>query len=343
MDDVPECNPARRNLEEILTASMRAKDLVKQILAFSRQNLQGMKPVRISPIVKETLKLLRSSIPKTIKIHQNISSESDTVLADPTQINQVLMNLCTNAAHAMEEKGGVLEVSLEHMELDEDSAIYYHDLSLDKYIRLTVSDTGHGIEPKILERIFEPYFTTKEPGVGTGIGLSMVHGIVRTHGGNILVNSELGKGTIFQVFFPCIERKPERKTEITFEIPRGNERILFVDDEKAMVDVIQPIIERLGYKVTARTSSIEALEAFRANPDRFDLVITDFIMLNMTGMELAKKLLELRSDIPIILCTGYSEHINEAKAKRSGIRAFLMKPVVWGEIANTIRKVLDDA
>jgi PAS domain S-box-containing protein len=342
MDDVPEWNPARHNLEEIGIASMRARDVVKQILAFSRQSPQEMKPVSISPIIKESLKLLRSSIPTTIKIHQNISSESDTIRADPTQINQILINLCTNAAHAMGEKGGVLEVSLKNIELDECSTIHYHDLSPGKYVRLTVSDTGHGIEPKILERIFDPYFTTKKVGEGSGMGLSVVHGIVKSHGGYFLVDSELGKGTTFQVFFPYIESKLEPEIEITVEIPRGKERILFVDDEKAMVDAIQPMIERLGYKVTSRTSSIEALKAFRANPDRFDLVITDFTMPNMTGMELAKELLKLRSDILIILCTGYSEHINEAKAKGSGIRAFLTKPVVLGEIAKTIRKVLDD-
>jgi PAS domain S-box-containing protein len=340
MDDVPEWNPARRNLEEIRTASIRARDVVKQILAFSRKTPQKMKPVRIIPIIKESLKFLRSSIPTTIEIHQNISSESDTVLTDPTQINQVLINLCTNAVHAMGEKGGVLEVSLEDIELDAGSSMDYYDLSSGKYVRLTVNDTGHGIEPKILKRIFDPYFTTKGVGEGSGMGLSVVHGIVKRYGGGISVSSEPGKGTIFHVLFPCIEDEPEPKVEIAAEIPRGNERILFVDDEKAMIDAIQPMIERLGYKVTARTSSIEGLEAFRANPDRFDLVITDFTMPNMTGMELANELFKLRSEIPIILCTGYSDHINEEKAKRNGIRAFVMKPVVLDEIANTIRKVL---
>ncbi len=342
MDDVPEWNPARNNLNEIRTASLRARDVVKQILAFSRLSLQEMKPVRISPIITDSLKLLRSSIPTTIEIHQNISSELDTVRGDQTQIHQVLINLCTNAAHAMREKGGVLEVSLKNIEIDEGSAIHHHDLSPGKYVRLIVSDTGHGIEPKILERIFDPYFTTKGVGEGSGMGLSVVHGIVKSHSGDISVSSQPGKGTTFQVFFPYIESKPGPKIEINVEIPRGKERILFVDDEKAMVDTIQPMIERLGYKVTARTSSIEALEAFRVNPDRFDLVITDFTMPNMTGMELAKEFLKLRSDILIILCTGYSEYINEEKAKGNGIRAFIMKPVVLNEISNTIRKVLDD-
>ena len=342
MDDIPEWNPARQNLEEICTASLRARDVIKQILTFSRQTPQEIKPVRIIPIIKESLKFLRSSIPTTIEIHQNISSESGIVRANPTQINQVLINLCTNAIHAMREKGGVLEVNLENIVLDAASASHYHNLSPGKYFKLTVNDTGHGIEPKNLKRIFDPYFTTKRVGEGSGMGLSVVHGIVKSHGGAISINSEPGKGTIFDVLLPCIEDGPEPEVEIAVEISGGSERMLFVDDEKAMVDAIRPMIERLGYKVTARTSSIEGLEAFRANPDRFDLVITDFTMPNMTGMELAKALLKIRSDIPIILCTGYSEHINEDKAKANGVRAFLMKPVVLSEIANTIRKVLDD-
>jgi two-component system cell cycle sensor histidine kinase/response regulator CckA len=341
MDDVPEWNPARNNLEEIRTASLRARDVVKQILAFSRRSPQEMKPVRISPIIKESLKLLRSSIPKTIEIHQEISSNSDTVRADPTQLNQILINLCANAAHAMRDKGGVLEVGMENVKLDEETANHFHDLLPGEYVKLTVSDTGHGMEPKVLKRIFDPYFTTKKVGEGSGMGLSVVHGIVKTHGGDILVDSKLGVGTTIQVFFPYTESDPQPKIEIPVEIPRGLERILFVDDEKAMVDAIQSMIKRLGYEVTARTSSIEALEAFRANPDRFDLVITDFTMPNMTGMELAKKLLKLRSDVPIILCTGYSDQINEDKAKGNGIRAFVMKPVVLSEIASIIRKVLD--
>jgi len=342
MDDIPEWHSARRNLKEILTSSIRARDIVKQILAFSRQSPQEKKPVRIIPIIKESLKLLRSSIPATIRIHQSISSDSDTVLADPVQINQVLINLCINAVHAMGDKGGVLEVGLEDVELDSGDAIQYHDLPSGKYVRLTVSDTGHGIESILLKRIFDPYFTTKGVGKGSGMGLSVVHGIVKSHGGCVAVNSEPGKGTVFNVLFPCVEDKPEPEVEISIEIPRGKGKILFVDDEKAIIDIMQPMIERLGYEVSVRTSSIEGLEAFRANPNRFDLVITDFTMPNMTGMELAKELFQLRSDIPVILCTGYSEHINEDKAKRSGIRAFVVKPVVLSEIASTIRKVLDN-
>jgi len=342
MFDVPEWNPARQNLEEIRIASMRARDVVKQILAFSRQSPKEMKPVRISPIIKESLKLLRSSIPTTVQIHHNISTESDTIRGDPTQINQVFINLCTNAAHAIGDKAGILEVRLENIELDEDFTIHHHDLSPGKFMRLTVSDTGKGIEPTILKRIFDPYFTTKKIGEGSGMGLSVVHGIVKSHGGVILVSSEPGKGTTFHVLFPSIKDETHPEVELLAKIPRGHERILFVDDEKAMVDAIHPMIERLGYKVTSRTSSIEGLEVFRANPDRFDLVITDFTMPNMTGLELAKELLKIQPDMPIILCTGYSEHINEKKAKESGISAFHMKPVVLSEIANTIRKILGE-
>ena len=341
IDDVPEWNPARQNLEEIRTASLRARDVVKQILAFSRQSAQELKPVRIGPIIIESLQLVRSSIPTTIQIHQDISAESDTVRANPTQINQILINLCTNAAHAMRDKGGILEVNLENVTINKNASTNYHDIPLGEYVRLTVKDTGRGIDPENLKRIFDPYFTTKKVGEGSGMGLAVVHGIVKSHFGNIAVSSTEGKGTTFHVLLPCTEDKHDKETHVSAEIPRGNDRILLVDDEEAMVDAIKPMLERLGYQVAARTSSIEALEAFRANSDKYDLVITDYTMPNMTGIELTKKLLRLRPDIPIILCTGFSEQINEEKAKEKGIRAFLMKPIVMHEMANSIRKVLD--
>ncbi|HIJ56162.1 MAG TPA: response regulator [Deltaproteobacteria bacterium] len=343
MDDVPEWNPARQNLREIRTACLRAKELTKQILAFSRKSGEELKPVKIGTIAKEALALLRSSIPTTIAIHQDISSESDIVRADPTQINQVLINLCTNAAHAMREKGGVFEVTLENINITKNTAVNYHNLTAGEYVQLTVTDTGHGIDPDVLERIFDPYFTTKNVGDGSGMGLAVVHGIVKSHGGDILVRSKPGKGTTFHVLFPCIREAPEPKIEVAAEIPRGSENILIVDDEKAVADVTRSMIERLGYQVAARTSSIEALEAFRSNPDRYDLVITDYTMPNMTGVELAEKLLALRTDIPIVLCTGYSEQINETKAKSKGIRAFIMKPIALSELAKTIRNTLDQS
>jgi len=342
MDDVPDWNPARNNLEEIFTTALRARDVVRQILAFSRKSLHEMKPVRMSSIIKESLKLLRSTIPTTIEIQQDISNELYTVRADPNQINQVLINLCTNAAHAMSDKGGVLEVVLENVSLNEDTVNDYNDLTPGKYVKLTVSDTGQGIDSQVIERIFEPYFTTQAAGEGSGMGLAVVHGIVKSHRGDILVKSEPGIGTTVQVLFPVIERAPEPEIQTGAEVPTGYEKILLVDDEKSIVDVIQSMLERLGYQVAARTSSYEAIEAFRATPDKYDLVITDFTMPNMTGMELAEKLLKLRPDIPIILCTGFSERINEEKAKSKGIRAFVMKPVVRHEIANIIRMVIDE-
>ena len=341
MDDVPEWNPARINLEEIHAAALRARDVVRQILAFSRKSPLEMKTVRISPIVKESLKLLRSSIPTTIEIQQDISSKLDTVRADPNQVNQVLINLCTNAAHAMRDNGGVLAVALENVSLTEDTVNDYNELIPRKYVKLTVSDTGKGIDPQVIKRIFEPYFTTQGIGEGSGMGLAVVHGIVKSHGGDILIESEPGKGTTVHVLFPVIERELEPEIATGADVPLGNEKILFVDDEKAIVDVIQIMLERLGYQVAAKTSSLEALEAFRATPDKYDMVITDFTMPDMTGMELAKNLLELRPDIPIILCTGFSDRINEDKAKSRGIRAFVMKPVVRDEIANIIRMALD--
>lgn len=339
-EEVPEGSRVQANLQEVLKAGMRAKDLVQQILMFSRQSTQEQKPLQMDSIVEEGLKLLRASIPTTIEIRPNIQRECGTVLGDPTQIYQVLMNLCANAAHAMREKGGVLEVSL--MNVDIDAALAQHpDLKSGPYVRLTVSDTGHGMDRAVMERIFDPYFTTKEPGEGTGMGLAVVHGAVKSHGGAIAVDSEPGKGTTFHVYFPRMERGGAPEAEAAASIPTGSERILFVDDEKALVDMIKQMIESLGYKVAGRTSSIEALEAFRAQPDKFDLVITDQTMPNMTGEMLARKLLRIRPDIPIILCTGYSESITKEKVKAMGIRELIMKPVVRSELARIIRDVLD--
>ena len=341
MGDVPEWDSARRNLEEVYKVCLRGRDLVRQMLAFSRRNEQERYPVKIGQTVKESLKLLRSTIPTTIDIRQNISTESDLVRADATQIDQVILNLCVNAAYAMSDKGGTLEIGLEGIELGEKGATRYHELEPGRYVRLRVRDTGHGIKPEVMERIFDPYFTTKGVGEGTGMGLSLVHGIVKSHGGAVTVDSTPGKGATFDVFLPVVEGAPAPKADRVDETPTGTETILFVDDEKGMVDTVKPILERFGYEVHARTSSIEALEAFRAVPGRFDLVITDQTMPNMTGAELAKALLQIRPDIPIILCTGFSELISEEKARNMGIRAFVMKPIVMSQIARTVREVLD--
>ena len=342
MMDLPPESPLQPNLQQIFKAGERARDMVKQILAFSRKEQQERTPIRLGAILKEVVKLLRSSIPTTIEIHHNIETEIDIVFANHTQMHQVILNLCSNASHAMREKGGVLEIGLSDLYLHSEAAGEFENLNPGSYLRLTVKDTGHGIDPEIINRIFDPYFTTKGIGEGTGMGLSAAHGIVKSHGGDITVESEAGKSTTFHVLLPKFKEGIPIVTEPKIQLPKGTERILFVDDEKGAVDAIQQMLENLGYKVTARTSSIEALEAFRNKSDSFDLVITDMTMPNMTGKDLAKELMSIRSDIPIILCTGFSEQIDEKRAKEMGIRAFIMKPVVMRDIANTIRQVLGD-
>jgi PAS domain S-box-containing protein len=340
--NLPEDSRARSNMNKLLKAGERAKDLVKQILTFSRHTEQEQKPVLIHPIIKEALKLLRSTLPTTIEIRQNISS-ANMVLADPTQIHQVIMNLCTNAYHAMNEKGGVLEVSLTDIELDSEFTGKHLNAYPGPYLRLTVSDTGHGIEKKVIDRVFEPYYTTKGKSGGTGMGLAVVHGIVKSHGGIITVYSKPDKGSTFNVFLPRFEgAEVVEETDIRLgRIQTGKERILFIDDEPAIVDIAKGMLEHLGYKVQVRTSPIEALSAFKALSDKFDLIISDMTMPKMTGDELAKEFMAIRPDIPIILCTGFSEHINEEKAKAIGIRKFVMKPFVMREMAEAIRQVLE--
>ena len=329
-------------LREVLHAGRRAKDLVKQILTFSRQTDQERTPVLVRLIVKEVIKLLRASLPSTIEIHQNIQSDA-LVMGDPTQIHQVMMNLCTNAGYAMRDQGGRLTVNLEPLELDPDFAAGHPNLKPGPYLKLTVSDTGPGIPESELDRIFEPFFTTKEKGEGTGMGLAVVHGIVTGHGGDIIVRSEPGQGTTFTVFFPAVERRIEPETRLEIPPPSGTESILFVDDELALANAAKHMLESLGYDVITRTNSLEALELFEHQPDRFDLVITDMTMPGLTGDQLAQKLMEIRSDLPVILCTGFSARINEEKALALGIRAFVSKPVLKRRIAQTIRKVLDDS
>jgi len=341
--EVPPGSKAERNLKEVLKASHRARDLVHQILTFSRQSRQEPKPLEIGPIIKETLKLLRASLPSSIEIRDEIENDIGRIEADPTQICQVLMSLCTNAAHAMSENGGVLEVSLSNVDTDASTAAQDSNILPGPYIRLSVSDTGHGMCPEVLERIFDPYFTTKEAGKGPGLGLAMVHGIVKSHQGAITVNSKLGKGTTFHVYFPKIDNpKGVADTqEVEPLLMGGNERILFIDDEQALVDIGEQLLKHMGYKVTVKTSSIEALELFRTYPERFDLVITDMTMPNMTGDKLSRELMSIRPDIPIILCTGFSEYITEEKVKEMGIRELAMKPLVMNDLAQTIRRALD--
>jgi PAS domain S-box-containing protein len=340
----PDENKVKGSLKEVLNAGRRARDLVKQILDFSRKSEQERIPIQIGPVVKEALKLLRSSLPTTIEIREHIEGDTAIVEADPTQIHQILMNLCANASHAMSGEEGILEVAIGNVEVgSSDSALGYSDIPPGNYLRLTVSDTGKGMTPEILERIFEPYYTTKEKGEGTGLGLSVAHGIVKSYGGTVTAYSEPGKGSTFHVYFPVIQKKAEvPETDEAAPIPTGNEHILLIDDEPALTDLGKQMLEKLGYKVRTRTSSMEALKLFETKPDQFDLVITDMTMPHMTGEKLAGELMKIRSDIPVIICTGYSEYIAEEKANEIGIRAFVMKPVVMRDLANTVRKVLDN-
>ncbi len=341
LQDIAEDTLLHNNISEILTASQRAKELIKQILVFSRQSQLERKPVRLIPIIKESLKFMKSSLPSTIEIRQNLQAESDVVISDPTKIHQVLINLCANSKHAMLENGGVLEVGLYEIFLGKEDDNQYPDISPGPYLRLTVSDTGKGIKQKIIDRIFDPFFTTKTVGEGTGLGLSVVHGIVKDCGGAIRVYSEHGKGTTFSIYFPQTMNEPaELETEINGTITKGKESILLVDDESSFLTMAKQILESLGYHVSARNNSLKALEIFRMQPDKFDLVITDQTMPNMTGIQLAEELMRIRSRIPIIICTGFSETLSEQKARAMGIREFIMKPIIINDMAMAIQRAL---
>jgi PAS domain S-box-containing protein len=341
MEDLSEESPLMLNLDEMLKAGHRAKDLVKQILIFSRQGEQQKVSLKLSVIVKEVLNLLRAVLPSTIEIRQNLKSENDHIFADSIQVHQILMNLCTNAAHAMRKTGGILDVAMLNVYFDSNDSERFLDLRPGSYIKLTVSDTGHGMDSNTIKRIFEPYFTTKGRGEGTGMGLAVAHGIVTSHNGAIHVESEPEKGSSFEIYLPVIESAATQLQDIREDMPRGNEKILLVDDEKAIVVALKSMIERLGYSVTARTSGVEAMALFRNKPDAFDLVITDMTMPKLTGAELAKEFIKIRPDIAIILCTGFSDLISETTAKEIGIKGFVMKPILAKELARTIRKALD--
>ncbi len=337
----PKESKAWQSLEMVLSAGQRAKDLVKQILAFSRQSEEERKPIQITRTVKEVLKFMRASLPATIEIREDIDSDSGAILADPVQIHQIVMNLCTNAHHAMSEKGGVLEVKLMSVNLGPGEDAVHPDLKPGPYVKVTVKDTGCGMDEATKVKIFDPYFTTKAKGVGTGLGLAVVHGLVQNHGGAITVESEAGKGSVFNLYFPAIQKEAVEETLIQETMPLGREHILLVDDEPVLLDMSREMLEYLGYSVETRTSSVEALALFSAQPNRFDLVITDMTMPFMTGDKLAKELLRIRADIPIVVCTGYSERIQDEQAKATGIRAFVMKPILMAKMAKAIRDALE--
>ena len=342
LDEVEKGTHIEDNLQEIYTAGKRAKDLVKQILAFARQSGEELKPIQVDTIATEVLKFIRSSIPTTIEIKQNIESDS-LIMGNATQVHQILMNLFTNAAHAMENKGGILEFSLKDIVMDRGVNREKLGLEPGNYIEIKISDTGTGIAPEIIGFIFDPYFTTKGPGEGTGMGLAMVHGIIENYGGKISVDSKPGQGTRFTIYLPVTGKRQEHRPYQPETLPTGKERILFVDDEAPIAKIGGKALERLGYTVSIRTSSIETLELFRTKPNDFDLVITDMTMPNMTGDRMAIELMKIRPDIPVILCTGYSKNISEESASEIGIKAFIYKPVVKADLAKTVRKVLDEA
>lgn len=331
-------------VENILKASERAKGLVEQILTFTRQGKSRKVHCDIAIVLKEVVKLIRASIPSTISIVQDIPSQLGSVMADQTQIHQVLMNLCTNAAHAMEKDGGELTVTLESLLLDEATAVPGdEDLKPGRYLRLSVKDTGAGMEKAVVNRIFEPYFTTKAPGEGTGMGLATVHGIVSDHGGRIVVESRPGGGSVFRVLFPVLNDPAETESLQPIYYLRGTERILFVDDEETLTKVGVEMLKDLGYDAVGTTSPLEALETFKGQLDGFDLVITDMTMPDMTGDQLAEAILRYRPDTPVIICTGFSKFMSSERASTLGIRALLMKPVTVEKLSRTIRDVLDQS
>ncbi len=340
LDQVEKNSELEDDLQEVLQGGNRAKELVKQILAFARKSEEKIRPMQPSIIVKEVLKFIRSSIPTTIEIRQNINSDS-LIMGNPTQIHQVIMNLCTNAAHAMEDHGGLLELSINDICFETVSKKENVDLKPGDYIRIRVSDTGTGIPDKIINSIFEPYFTTKGPGEGTGMGLSVVHGIVETYGGKITVDSRLGQGSTFTIYLPISKKRQLDRSYTPEDLPTGSEKILYVDDEATIAKMGKRALEQLGYSVETRTDSRDALELFRSKPDDFDLVMTDMTMPNMTGDVLASELISIRPGIPVILCSGFNKKVSDESATEIGIKAFVNKPFVKADLAKTIRKVLD--
>jgi len=340
--NVPEDHKANRMLKRVLDAGARAKDLVSQILAFSRQGDLEKRPMPVGPILKEAIKLTRAALPSTIEIRQDIRTDNDTVMADPTQIHQVIVNLVTNAAHAMRTNGGILEITLDEEILDETTASETEaSLIPGPFLKLMVRDTGHGMDRRTLGKIFDPFFTTKARGEGTGLGLATVHGIVRSCEGAVLVESELGKGSLFTIYLPRLKSCDKEMEKEGRPIPRGAERILFVDDEPMIAEMYADMLRFLGYDVECKTDSLDTLETFRSNPRGYDLVITDMTMPRMTGEDLGKEIMRIRPGIPVILCTGFSERMPEEKALELGFCSFAMKPMVIGEIAQKIRQALD--
>jgi len=344
MGDLPEDGSAHEYLEQIMKAADRAKELVRQILILSSQGEEERRHVHVHLIMKEVIKLIRPLLPATIEIRQKIDTDCGAVLADPSQIHQVMMNLFTNAFHAMRDEGGVLEVSAKVVQVDAKFAKEYLNLQPGKYVRTTVSDSGHGMDDFTIQRIFDPFFSTKEVGEGTGLGLSVVHGIILKHRGEITVQSEPGRGTTFNIYLPSAKTTAGREAPgEKGAIPQGTESILFVDDEKEIAFLGETMLKRHGYKVTTKYGSLEALNEFRTNPQKYDLVISDYTMPKMTGIQLARELIEIRRDIPVILTSGYNDKVTLDNFQEFGISEYLMKPFTIHKLCNSVRSVLDKA
>lgn len=342
IEDSPPEGPLRDSLNEIYTNALRAKDLVRQILTFSRQKNNELKAMKMQPIIEEALKMLRSTVPTTIEITSHLDRECGFIKADPTQIHQIIMNLATNAYHAMEDDGGKLIIELKSIDLGKYDLIN-PDMLAGSYVCLSVKDTGKGISKQTIKKIFDPFFTTKEPGKGTGMGLSVVHGIIKNMKGATQVNSQPGKGTEFYVYLPIVKDALETQAPKTNKpIIGGSEQILLVDDEQGIITMVKTALERLGYRVTAYTNSIKALEAFKNSSDKFDLTITNMTMPNMPGDKLAVELIKVRPDIPIFICTGFSGALTQERIKSLGIKGLLLKPISIKDLAEKIREALDE-
>jgi signal transduction histidine kinase/ActR/RegA family two-component response regulator len=342
-EDLPPESQSRPRIGRVLKAASRGKDLVRQILAFSRKTELERKPLSLSSVIHETFQLLRASLPTTIEMNLGAKATRDTILATPAEVQQIIMNLATNAFFAMREKGGVLSISTTDIDFEPDSPVLDADVEPGEYVQLVIADTGHGMEHHVMQRVFEPFFTTKGVGEGTGMGLAVVYGIVKSLHGTIAVESEPGKGSTFRICLPVARADENQESVVVKTTPRGTEHILIIDDEELLVEWGQAALERLGYSVTALTDSMEALKLFSVDPSRFDLVITDQTMPNLTGLHLARKLMAIRTNIPIILCTGHSDSVSPEKAKDAGIKDFLMKPLGKQQLAEAIRKVLNTA
>lgn len=341
LDDLPEGSGPRENVDEILKAGRRAAELVRQILTFSRKGEQVRRSLSISAVLDEVCRLVRASVPSTISMKCRIDKDSGHVLGDASQIHQIVMNLCTNAYQAMAAKGGVLEVGSEPVSVSAARAAAHAELHEGPYVRIWISDTGPGIDPAIRGQIFEPFFTTKPAGRGTGLGLSVVHGIARSHHGAVDLSSELGRGTCFSIYLPRHRHVDEGTIEPVVGEAHGSERVLLVDDEESVLEIGRRMLERLGYSVTATGSSKEALALFRARPSEYDLVVSDFIMPSMTGTVLARRIRGLRADLPIVLLTGFGELPAAKRLSECGVRSLLRKPFVLSELAQTVRAALD--